>query len=162
MGIAVIIILILKNTFYFLKNKKGEKHMKTTGKKHIKTTNNTFEFSNDIDIEKLNDLLKLNNDLIESQKVLIEGQKELIEYLENAVENREKLITGYEEINNLKDKLIEGLRKKLDKFNKSDKKAEEKPVKKPVKRNVKRNVKKQSSEPTYALEHIYDLEFDED
>lgn len=86
--------------------------------------------------------------------------KDAIDYCEKVAKDNGIIIDCRKEIESKQDKLIAqyGELNIQRPVKKDVKKAEDKPVKK----NVKKNVKKQSNKPIYALEHIHDLEFEED
>ena len=104
--------------------------------------------------EKLSELRKLFEEEYNKLKEEYEGDIKVYGVVcknkNTLIDIQEDKIKYYEKTIKSKDREIEKLNKELEELKKS--------VKKPVKKNVKKTDKK----PIYALEHIHELEFEED
>ena len=111
--------------------------------------------------EKLSELRKLFEEEYNKLKEEYEGDIKVYGVVcknkDLLIDIQEDKIKYYEKTIKSKDKEIEKLNKELEELKKSDKKT--------VKKNIKKNIKKQSNKtdkkPIYALEHIHELEFEE-
>ena len=90
--------------------------------------------------------------------------KDAIDYCEKVAKDNGIIIDCRKEIESKQDELIAQYGElNIQKLVKRDvKKDVKKDVKRDVKKDVKKNVKKTDKKPIYALEHIHELEFEED
>ena len=111
--------------------------------------------------------IEVQSRAVESYKKAIEFYKknnkiyeEAIDYCEKVAKDNGLTIECRKELKSKQDELIAS----YGEFNiqRRVKEPVKKTVKKPVKKPVEKNVKKQVKKPIYALEHIHDLEFEEE
>ena len=127
--------------------------------KYIKQANNdrcTFCFEKiDEKVSELREVFKEEyNELKEEYEKHVEIYEITLRVNDAVIKTQKKVIDDLKEAVKLKDEQIEKINKKLEDLNKSDKKSDKRHVKKPFNKNDKK--------PIGALEHIHDLEFDEE